>query len=387
MKRTALFLALVLVLAVFSAVAQDKLMRISADQLESRKEVPHLAFHSKEIARLLIPEHAEFGMIVVPSNGRERALSYDPVAHQLVIKSAAKSIWHELYKPIEENDLSRYKAPDVKTWAVRISDIQARKLRALWRHVVSTAEDKPDNMLDGVTWQFFIGGQQAKARRDYNPMVRFTQEIEEAVGQGSEYKIEFLIDFALDKTIERMDRLPADQDPLLSKRCRVVDTLVVANGEIMPSHLYRQGRTPREYFYQRQQIVCDERHYYRNALMQRDYAENYGIIARHHIYDITALTDTLCDAYVQQHPDMKKNLRRIEGFVKDEIGQPVINAWVYISGNGWNGGALTDAKGHFLFWTPGKENNLSIYCDSYSPLQTSFDTLPVTINLKSNRTP
>ena len=89
MKRTALFLALVLVLAVFSVVAQDKLMRISADQLESRKEVPHLAFHSKEIARLLIPEHAEFGMIVVPSNGRERALSYDSLAQQLVIKSAA----------------------------------------------------------------------------------------------------------------------------------------------------------------------------------------------------------------------------------------------------------------------------------------------------------
>ena len=53
MKRAALFLALVLVLAVFSAVAQDKLMRISADELESRMENPHLAFHSKEIARLL----------------------------------------------------------------------------------------------------------------------------------------------------------------------------------------------------------------------------------------------------------------------------------------------------------------------------------------------
>ena len=78
MKRTALFLTLLL--AALTVVAQDKLMRISADQLESRKEVPHLAFHSKEIARLLIPGHAEFGMIVVPSNGREHVLSYDSLA-------------------------------------------------------------------------------------------------------------------------------------------------------------------------------------------------------------------------------------------------------------------------------------------------------------------
>lgn len=379
MKRTALFL--ILVLTALSAVAQAKLMRISADQLESRKEVPHLAFHSKEIARLLIPEHAEFGMIVVPSNGRERVLSYDSVAHQLVIKSAAKSIWHELYKPVEEKDLSRYKAPDVKTWAVKISELQARKLRALWNHVISTSEDKPDNMLDGVTWQFFIGGQQAKARHDYNPMVRFTQEIEEAVGQGSEYKIEFLIDFALDKTIERMDRLPAEQEPDLVSRCRVVDTLVIANGKIMPSNLYQGHKIPREYFYERQQIIYGMDKYFRNPLMQRDYAENYGIIAREIICDYTTVPDTLTDAYVEQHPSMKANHRRIEGFVVDERGRPLPHAWASISG--WSGGAPTDAKGHFVFWTPYKDNTLDVYCDDYSPaLKAEIGSLPVTIRLK-----
>ena len=384
MKRTALFIAVFF--AALTAVAQDKLMRISAEELRYQNEDPHLALFNKEIDRLLIPDNAEFGCIKISSH-HESALAYDSLAHQLVCSGAMKSIWHEMYKPFEQNNMSLYKAPDVKTFALKISDLQARKLRALWNHVITTSDDRPDNMLDGTSWKFFLRDQRAKARRLENPLVRFYEELTDAVCEGNSSRIEFLIDFALDKTIERMDRLPADQDPLLSKRCRVVDTLVVANGEIMPSHLYRQGRTPREFFYQRQQIVCDERHYYRNALMQRDYAEDYGIIARHHIYDITALTDTLCDAYVQQHPDMKKSLRRIEGFVKDEIGQPVINAWVYISGNGWNGGALTDAKGHFLFWTPGKENNLSIYCDSYSPLKTSFDTLPVTITLKSNRTP
>lgn len=381
MKRTALFLTLVL--TALTAAAQDKLMRISAEEFRHQNEDPHLALLNKEIDRLLIPDNAEFGCIKISSHS-ESALAYDSLAHQLVCSGAMKSIWHEMYKPFEQNNMSLYKAPEVKTFAIKISDLQARKLRALWNHVITTSEDRPDNMLDGTSWKFFLRDQRAKARRLENSLVRFYEELTDAVCEGSSSRIEFLIDFALEKTIQRMDRLPADQDPVLSKQCRVVDTLVIANGEIMPSCLYRQGRTPREFFYQRRQIVCDERHYYRNALMQRDYAENYGIIARNHIYDITAVTDTLCDAYVQQHPDMKNNLRRIEGFVKDEIGQPVINAWVFISGNGWNGGALTDAKGRFLFWTPSKENNLSIYCDSYSTLKTSFDTLPVTINLKSN---
>ena len=381
MKRTALFLTLVL--TALTAAAQDKLMRISAEEFRHQNEDPHLALLNKEIDRLLIPDNAEFGCIKISSHS-ESALAYDSLAHQLVCSGAMKSIWHEMYKPFEQNNMSLYKAPEVKTFAIKISDLQARKLRALWNHVITTSEDRPDNMLDGTSWKFFLRDQRAKARRLENSLVRFYEELTDAVCEGSSSRIEFLIDFALEKTIQRMDRLPADQDPVLSKQCRVVDTLVIANGEIMPSCLYRQGRTPREFFYQRRQIVCDERHYYRNALMQRDYAENYGIIARNHIYDITAVTDTLCDAYVQQHPGMKNNLRRIEGFVKDEIGQPVINAWVFISGNGWNGGALTDAKGRFLFWTPSKENNLSIYCDSYSTLKTSFDTLPVTINLKSN---
>lgn len=212
-------------------------------------------------------------------------------------------------------------------------------------------------------------------------MVRFTQEIEEAVGQGSQYRIEFLIDFALDKTIERMDRLPAENDPVLLSRCRVVDTLVIANGEIMPSSLYQGFKIPREYFYQRRQMVFSQDRYFRNPLMQRDYAENYGIIAREIICDYTTVPDTLTDAYLELHPDKKKDLRRIEGFVKDEKGQPLPHAWASISG--WSGGAPTDDKGHFVFWTPHKDNTLDVYCDDYHPaLKVEIDTQPISISLK-----
>ena len=379
MKRTTLILTLVLV--ALSATAQDRLMRISAEQLTYSNDEPHLAFHAKEISRLLIPEHAEFGMIVIPSRGRENVLAYDSLDHQLILRTEVKNIWYELYKPVSDNDLSRYHAPDVKSWSVRISDIQARKLRELWRHVVSAAEDREDNMLDGVTWRFFIDGKHAKARHSYNPMVRFSQEIQEAVSQESQYRIEFLIDFALEKTIERMERLPAEQEPDLLSRCRVVDTLVIANGEILPSSLYQSFKAPNEYFYGRQQVLFSEDRYFRNPLMQRDYAENYGVIAREIICDYTTVPDTLTDAYVNAHPSMKANHRRIEGFVVDESGRPLPHAWVHITG--WSGGAPSDDKGHFVFWTPHEDNILDVSCDDYSPaMKVAIGSLPVTITLK-----
>ena len=52
MKRTALFLTLFL--TALTAVAQDKLMRISAEEFRHQNEDPHLALLNKEIDRLLI---------------------------------------------------------------------------------------------------------------------------------------------------------------------------------------------------------------------------------------------------------------------------------------------------------------------------------------------
>lgn len=380
MKKIVLPIIL-LALSAITTMAQDKLMRISAEDREIRNQEPKLAFHDKEITRLLIPENAEFGMIVVPSFYSERALAYDSVSHMLVTSYVKKSIWNEMTKPFKQNNMSLYKAPDVRKRAVSLNYIQTRKLKTLWNHVISTSEDRLDNKLDGTSWTFFLGDQQAKARHSNNPMVRFVEEICSAVSDSDTYRLEFLIDFALDKTIERMDRLPALDDPVLSQRCRVVDTLVVWNGEVLPSKLYRQGKPPTEYFYQRQQIIVGGNHSYRNALMQRDYAEDYSIIARDHIYEIITVPDTLCEAYLQQHPDKKKNLRRIEGFVKDEKGKAVAHAWTNISG--WCGGAPTDEQGHFVFWTPLKDNRLDVYCDGYSPaLKYEFDTVPVTIRIK-----
>ena len=51
--------------------------------------------------------------------------------------------------------------------------------------------------------------------------------------------------------------------------------------------------------------------------------------------------------------------------------------------SGWSSGAPTDAKGHFVFWTPHKDNILDVYCYDYNPaLKVEIDTLPITISLK-----
>ena len=104
MKKIVLPIIL-LALSAMTTMAQDKLMRISAEDREIRNQEPKLAFHDKEIARLLIPESAEFGMIVVPSFYSERALAYDSVSHMLVTSYVKKSIWNEMTKPFKQNNI------------------------------------------------------------------------------------------------------------------------------------------------------------------------------------------------------------------------------------------------------------------------------------------
>ena len=67
-------LILILALVALTAGAQDKLMRIDAEARAIRMDDAELSFHDKEIARLLIPQNALFGMITTPSNGFESAM-------------------------------------------------------------------------------------------------------------------------------------------------------------------------------------------------------------------------------------------------------------------------------------------------------------------------
>ena len=290
------FITLVLVLVAMSVVAQDKLLYISPENLEWRKDEPKLNFHDKEIARLLIPETATFGMIHTSSSSfPEQVLSYDPKTKKLFSKGAKSQIWKAMSQPFKQNDMSLYQAPDVWTRALEITDYQAQKLETLWCHAIETSADIPDNMLDGSTWDFFAGDRHAKARHDYNPLAQFATQIAHAVSDSNAVRLDFIITYALDKTIERMDRLPAEEDPALSQRCQMVDTLVIVDGKAQSQSLNYtldwNNNVAREYFAKQKRKVFNLWRYYRNPLMQRDYAEQYGIIARNMIFEYTTVPE------------------------------------------------------------------------------------------------
>ena len=290
-------MTLLLILAAMTVVAQDKLLYISPETLEWYKDDSKLGFYNKEIARLLIPETATFGMIHTSSSiFPEQVLSYDPKTKKLFWMGAKSQIWKAMSQPFKQNDMSLYQAPDVWICALEITDYLAQKLDTLWRHAIETSADIPDNMLDGATWEFFMGDRHAKARHDYNPLAQFAMQIGHAVSDSNAVRLEFIITYALDKTIERMDRLPAEEDPALLQRCQTVDTLVVVDGKAQPQSLNYtlddwKFNVVKEYFAKQKRRVWSARRYYRRPLMQRDYAEQYGIIARNLIIEYTTVPE------------------------------------------------------------------------------------------------
>jgi hypothetical protein len=280
MKKTVM--ALALILFAMPVLAQDKLLLIDPETLELYKENPKLNFYSKEIDRLLIPEGTLFGMIRTSSSFfPESVLSYDPKAQKLFYKGVKTQIWKAMSQPFEQNDMSLYQAPDVWTCVLKVTDFQARQLETLWRHAIETSADIPDNMLDGSTWKFFMGDRQAKARHFENPLVQFATQIAYAVSDSDAVRLDFIITCALDKTLERMDRLPAEEDPTLSEQCQRVDTLIIVDGKVQPQSLnfICEQKAATEYFAKQKRKIYNTTSHFR-PLMLRDMAEQYGIIAR-----------------------------------------------------------------------------------------------------------
>ena len=99
------------------------------------------------------------------------------------------------------------------------------------------------------------------------------------------------------------------------------------------------------------------------------------------IIEITTTLDTLSEAYMQQHPELRTQRRRIEGYVTSDDGKPLADAWVSLSK--YEQGTATDTSGHFIFWIPLTGKTLTVYSDGYetiSDIQPS-DTV-LTIRMK-----
>ena len=188
--------------------AQDRLIRIDSEDETWWKNSRQMTFARNELARLLMPKDVEFGVVCQPSFSPEWALSYDSTAHTLVCRKVDKSIWHTTYKALHKlkkvdkkhskwvprKHPKDYVAPNVQAYSLAITDEQVQMLKAIWTNAVGNAEKKMDATLDGTSWEYFIDGQRAKARREDNALVRFTNELADAVRTGNVRKMGTLID-------------------------------------------------------------------------------------------------------------------------------------------------------------------------------------------------
>ncbi len=76
-------------------------------------------------------------------------------------------------------------------------------------------------------------------------------------------------------------------------------------------------------------------------------------------------SDTLSEAYVRQHPEVKQSRRYVTGYVvNEETNEPLSNANIFLSL--WSDfGTMTDSTGHFAFWPPLTTDTLYASCNGY----------------------
>ena len=142
--------------------------------------------------------------------------------------------------------------------------------------------------------------------------------------------------------------------------------LILVNGIAQPDHVVReilQGEII-QYFYQRQQVI-DSIMIYKDEKAKQHYSEKYGDRAKNGVIDITTAPDTLCEAYVRQHPEVKQSRRYVTGYVvNEETNEPLSNANIFLSL--WSDfGTMTDSTGHFAFWPPLTTDTLYASCTGY----------------------
>lgn len=209
--------------------AQKKLIHIDSEDIAWQKENPQYMFFNNEKARLLMPHNVAFGVECIPSFSSEWSLTYDSVAHTLIYNEAQKSIWYSTYNAMYKKRTKTkngrktairvlrkqpkdYVAPDVKSYTLAIDAKQAQMLKAIWSNAIGTSEPREDGMLDGITWIYFIGKQQARARTssNYNPysIVTFTESLVETVKSGNASRCDSIIGTEFQHLVSNLEIVP-----------------------------------------------------------------------------------------------------------------------------------------------------------------------------------
>ena len=363
MKKT--ILTTLLALVALTAAAQDRLIRVDSESKDLRKTSSQRKMFDREKARLLMPQGAAFGVECIPSFSPEWTLTYDSLAQALVYKVAEKSIWYSTYgamhkkKKIKGKNYSvprkrpkNYIAPEAKTYSLAISDEQVQQLRAIWRTAVGAAEDREVFLLDGTKWEYFIDGKFAKSHRNKNVLVKFTNELAETVRTGNVSRKDSLFE-ASQNVITGLTTPPPPEvlEPGTVRR------LIVINGTPLPDSVDFIKNVPNTigelvYFNRHQQTIRSTRYYY-NEKDKQSIEEKYGVKVKGTIAEYTTYPDTLCDAYVRQHPELMESRRYVEGYVLNEDDKPLADVWIHVEGKSQMGsGTASDSTGHFAFWLP-----------------------------------
>ena len=166
---------------------------------------------------------------------------------------------------------------------------------------------------------------------------------------------------------------PSDKD-------RIDSTLILVNGEPLPNSLKQQllGKSlddvdtymPR--YFSQQGLMIDSVYVHKDS----EFTTKYGGRAKYGVIEITTVPDTYSDAYVCKHPKLKKKYHRVEGYMFDNNGKPLTEAYVHVERDFFIG-AATDSTGHFVFWVPKKDVTLCAEQAGYK----SFKFSPTDKNL------
>ena len=151
---------------------------------------------------------------------------------------------------------------------------------------------------------------------------------------------------------------PSDKD-------RIDSTLILVNGEPLPDSLKHKimgndmddidTYMPR--YFSQQGLMIDSVYVHKDS----EFTTKYGGRAKYGVIEITTVPDTYCDAYVRKHPKLKKKYQRIEGYVMNDKGKPLTEAWVHVKRERAVlkkhpeldfAGAATDSTGHYVLWLP-----------------------------------
>ena len=147
---------------------------------------------------------------------------------------------------------------------------------------------------------------------------------------------------------------PSDKD-------RMDSTLILVNGEPLPEHLKQEvlGNNPDDIdsymprYFSRQGLLIDSVYVHKDS----EFTEKFGGRAKYGVIELKTVPDTYCDAYVRKHPKLMKNYTRVEGYVVDNDGKPLTEAWVHIKKKSLTG-AATDSTGHYAIWLPTRDVEL-----------------------------